>query len=102
MFMSTEAGLERFFGEAQCLAGELESENNMAELPERFCNAADSVDCCGQCDWQGKIRCFEYAKILEDFICTAWMWPDLVCFGMDHGYGEADLENASQQLKKII
>ena len=43
----------------------------------------------------------EYAKILEDFICTAWMWPDLVCFGIDHGYGEADLERASQQLKKI-
>lgn len=102
MFMSTEAGLEMFFCEAQCLAGELEAENSAINLSNILDDGAGGVDCCGQCDWQGKISCFEYAKILEDFICTAWMWPDLVCFGIDHGYGESDLENASQQLKKII
>lgn len=102
MFMSTEAGLEVIFCQKQGLAGELESENSTDSLPKRCAKDVYGVNCFEQCDWQGNISCFEYAKILEDFICTAWMWPDLVCFGIDHGYGETDLEKASLQLKKMI
>lgn len=43
----------------------------------------------------------EYAQLLEGFICQSWLWPDFICFGIEHGRTEDEIEKIRGQINDL-
>lgn len=85
-----------------CIAQE--DKNGLRIVPEAFAHHDEGLESSTvsvRLDGGRLLSCRDYARVLEDFITTAWMWEDLVCFAIDHGYSEDEIEAASIWIKKL-